>query len=175
MAKAQKAREPGAKPSIFLSHSSADAAWCRSFFEALQQKGFDIWYHEDQQSESAAQRQTANEQVRTRDVFLVVLSPDSYNAPHVQDEILLALASQRFILSVIIGDIPTLGLLTAEMHIDVRGQTLNDAAMTTDIYIEGHEGSWWYRGPQHAGAVNPMRVPARVPEAFSSLWEPGEA
>src|SRR5579862_5999448 len=172
MAKARKAKKH-AKPSLFLSHSRSDAAWLDPFVAALRQKGYDVWYPEGEQRASESRLEANQEQIRARDVFIVIWSPHASAAPHIQDEILLALQAQRFIFSLVIGDIPTLGLLTNSRRLDVPGQTLSEAVESAHFWIEGFEGAWWYHGPTHAANQLPLRIPLPVPEAFSSLWGPG--
>jgi hypothetical protein len=175
VSKAKQAKQPKPRPSLFLSHSRADAAWCDPFVLALRQKGYDVWYPEGEQQEGEARLEASQEQIRDRDVFIVIWSPNAYATPHIQDEILLALKAQRFIFSLVIGDIPTLGLLTVGRRLDVLGETLSEAVESANVWIEGFEGAWWYDGPTHVDNDLPLRIPLPVPEAFSSLWEPSEA
>ncbi|HLV99525.1 MAG TPA: SUMF1/EgtB/PvdO family nonheme iron enzyme [Ktedonobacterales bacterium] len=156
-------------PSIFLSHSRADAAWCRPFVEALRQEGYDVWYEDHVQARILTRLREIKEQISTSDIFLVILSPDSSVAPHVQDEIDLALTCNRTIIPVVIGEIKTLGMLTPRAWVDARTLTINESAWLTLQFMQSQRGiAEWHQ-------VSIVPTPHPVPEAFLALWEPGEA
>lgn len=86
---------------VFVSHSSQDNVWCRPFVEALKANGFDVWYDEQGLSGGAAWVNTLQCEVQERDVLVLVLSPEAWASHWVQEEVQLAIATQRTILPVL--------------------------------------------------------------------------
>lgn len=108
---------------IFCSHSSQDNAWCRELVVALQGAGadLDIWYDEQGLTGGAVWVQTLQRELQARDVFLLIVSPDSWNSTWVQEEIQLALATRRTILPVLHKPADVGGFLLTRQWVDVIG------------------------------------------------------
>lgn len=90
---------------IFVSHSSADNAFCQALVHALQEAGADVWY-DDEQLHTGKLLDTLTRELASRDVFLLVLSKAAFQSPWVRDEArwaynLLRREPQRIILPVI--------------------------------------------------------------------------
>ncbi|HLW01787.1 MAG TPA: SUMF1/EgtB/PvdO family nonheme iron enzyme [Ktedonobacterales bacterium] len=172
MPKATATKHPRPKPSVFLSHSRADAAWCQPFIEAVS-KTHPVQHHlaDDayEQPQSEAQLQAISEQISTHAVFVVILSPASCAAPHVQQEIDLALTDNRTIIPVVIGDIKSRGRLASRQGVDARQETVQEAARQMINLLQILYGS---ASPLRQPSVSPPRL---VLQAFQALWEPGEA
>jgi hypothetical protein len=102
--------------SIFVSHSHEDNAWCRAFVADLRTRGADAWYDEHNMGFGAL-REEIERELRSRPVFIVVLSPAAITsrwvaretdaAIHLQDQ-----QSERIILPVVAQtcDVPLLWL-----------------------------------------------------------------
>lgn len=99
------------QPRIFVSHSHKDNDWCRPFVEALKRQGLDAWYDETGMQGSQAWVATLEKEVESRDIFLLVLTPDSWVAPWVQREFQLALATGRWILPVVLKETTATGFI----------------------------------------------------------------
>jgi hypothetical protein len=67
-------------PRIFLSHSSKDAAWCAQFVDALKAGGFDVWFDVKGLYVGDQWIDTLEKELEARDVFLIVLTPDSWSS-----------------------------------------------------------------------------------------------
>ncbi len=70
---------------IFVSHSSADSAFCDLLVGALRAAGADVWY--DQHNLGAGELlNTIPEELKTRPVFIVVLSKPAFESTWVRNE-----------------------------------------------------------------------------------------
>ena len=83
------------KPTIFISHSHHDTTWCQAFVSALHGLGYSVWY-DDKGLRGREQWVSAIEhELGGRDVFAIVLTPESWQLKWVQRELQLALATDR--------------------------------------------------------------------------------
>jgi formylglycine-generating enzyme required for sulfatase activity len=106
-----------------MSHSSQDNVWCRTLVTALQRDGFDVWYDEQGLSGGAEWVQTLQREVQTREVFLLVVTPEAWNSRWVQEEIQLAIATQRTILPILLKPTTMEGFLLTRQWVDAVNQT----------------------------------------------------
>lgn len=74
---------------IFLSHSSSDADFCASLVRALRDSGADVWY-DDQNLGAGNLLEAIQREIRSREVFIVVLSPAALSSPWVREECIWA-------------------------------------------------------------------------------------
>jgi hypothetical protein len=88
-------------PRVFVSHSHQDNAWCRPFVAALRAAGYPCFYDEDSIPGSAPWVATIQREVGACAVFLLVLSPVAWESPWVQQELQLALAKLKPLLTVV--------------------------------------------------------------------------
>lgn len=117
-----------AATTIFVSHSSQDNEWCRPFVAALKQQGFDVWYDEQGLTGGSAWVVALQREAQTRDVFVLVVTPDSLASQWCQEEIQLALATRRVILPILHKPAPVEGFLLTRQWIDATGATPEVAA-----------------------------------------------
>lgn len=103
---------------IFLSHSTQDNEWCRPLVATLKSSGFDVWYDEQGLTGGTAWVQTLQREVQARDVFIVVLSPEAWASPWVQEEVQLAIATRRMILPILHKATNVGGFLVTRQWID---------------------------------------------------------
>lgn len=103
---------------LFVSHSTQDNLWCRPFVETLKRNGFDVWYDEQGLSGGAAWVETLQREVQTRDVLILVLSPEAWASPWVQEEVQLAIATRRTIVPVMHNATNVAGFLLTRQWID---------------------------------------------------------
>jgi toxoflavin biosynthesis protein ToxD len=124
-------REEGqamAAATIFISHSSQDNEWCRPFVTALQAKGFDVWYDEQGLTGGSAWVTSLQREAQSRDVFVLVVTPESLASQWCQEEIQLALATRRNILPVLHKPTKVDGFLLTRQWIDATGAAPEVAA-----------------------------------------------
>jgi TIR domain-containing protein len=76
-----------ATPTIFVSHSHNDNSWCRSFVSALKSAGYDVWYDESSLQAGQSFIKKIEQEIETRHVFLIVLTPESWTSKWVRREI----------------------------------------------------------------------------------------
>lgn len=103
---------------LFVSHSTQDNAWCRELVAALKAAGYDVWYDEQGLSGGAVWVETLQHEVQTRDVFVIVLTPEAWASPWVQEEVRLALSTQRTILPVMLKATPVAGFLLTRQWVN---------------------------------------------------------
>lgn len=74
-----------AQMQVFVSHSHKDTAFCQALAKGLRDAGADVWY--DEHNMGSGQLGPAIErELRSRPVFVVVLSPDALRSQWVEDE-----------------------------------------------------------------------------------------
>lgn len=70
---------------IFVSHSHADNAFCRTLVKALQNAGADVWYDEHNMGPGHLMK-VIQEELRARSIFMVILSAAALHSNWVEDE-----------------------------------------------------------------------------------------
>jgi formylglycine-generating enzyme required for sulfatase activity len=111
-----------ALPAIFLSHSTQDNTWCRTLVAELQAGGFDVWYDEQGLTGGTEWVQTLQREVQARPIFIPVLTPDAWASRWVQEEIQLAIATQRTIFPLLLKPTVIEGFLLTRQWIDAVGK-----------------------------------------------------
>jgi formylglycine-generating enzyme required for sulfatase activity len=104
---------------LFVSHSTQDNAWCRELVTALKAAGYDVWYDEQGLTGGAVWIETLQREVQSRDVFVIVLTPEAWTSPWVQEEVRLALSTQRIILPVMLKPTSVAGFLMTRQWVNV--------------------------------------------------------
>jgi oligopeptide transport system substrate-binding protein len=127
---------------IFVSHSHKDDEWCRGFVNALQAAGNDAWYDTSELQAADLWIPRIQQELRQRDIYLVIVTPDSAASPWVQREMQLALAANKRILPVIHKrlaghEIDEIGFLRIYQWIDVVGEDAQAAATRVDAALRG--------------------------------------
>ncbi|HEU5369254.1 MAG TPA: toll/interleukin-1 receptor domain-containing protein [Ktedonobacterales bacterium] len=113
---------------IFLSHSHKDNNWCSVFVEELKRCGADVWYDKQGLYVGAKWRETIETELTGRDIFLIVLTPDSWASSWVQDEITLAMSHQKRVVGVLHQSAQISGFITTRQMLDVIGLSGVEAA-----------------------------------------------
>ncbi len=113
---------------IFLSHSHKDNAWCDEFVNELSKYDVDIWY--DRQSLDAGARwvRTIGEELANRDLFLIILTPDSWKSEWVREELDLAFAAKKPIIALILKQTQPDGFILLRQMINIVGKDISEAA-----------------------------------------------
>jgi len=81
-------------PRVFVSHSHDDNEFCRMVVQGLRQAGYTVWYDEHNLG-SGQLRQAIEEELRSSQHFIVILSPPAVSSVWVNMEIDAALAQLR--------------------------------------------------------------------------------
>ncbi len=113
---------------IFLSHSHKDNDWCSVFVEELKRYGVDVWYDKQGLYVGAKWRETIEAELAGCDIFLVVLTPDSWSSAWVQDELTLAMSHQKRVVGVLHQRTQIGGFITTRQMLDVVGLSGVEAA-----------------------------------------------
>ena len=69
-------------PQVFISYSHGDAAWARSFAEALKQRGIRVWLDQFQIAAGESLRDALETGLRESDVFVALVDPGSALKPN---------------------------------------------------------------------------------------------
>lgn len=117
-----------AHQTIFVSHSHTDLEFCRAFVSGLKSAGCDVWYDEKGLSAGAAWVETIEHEIETRDLFVVILTPDAWGSYWVQEEIRLALTRRRRIIPVLLKPTEASGFILNRQWVNVVGMDASAAA-----------------------------------------------
>lgn len=156
----------------FVSHSHLDASWCDAFVNHLVTYGVDIWYDRQGLYAGAEWVRTIEEELTRRDLFLVVLTPESWASRWVREELALALAANKRIVGVVMKDTQVSGFIVGRQMINVVGKDSEAAALTVaeslGISVQPHEST-------HAGAPGdtPATLQSRTaedPPSVTGTW-----
>lgn len=115
---------------IFISHSHKDAGWCDSFVEQLTNYDLDIWYDRQGLYAGSQWLRTIEDELMNRDIFLVVLTPESWASEWVREELALALAAKKRIVGVMMKQTQVSGFIIQRQMLNVVGQNAATAAQT---------------------------------------------
>ncbi|HEX6800393.1 MAG TPA: TIR domain-containing protein [Ktedonobacterales bacterium] len=72
-------------PRVFISHSSADTAYCRALVERLRAAGADVWYDDDNLRTGQVWH-TIERELQSRPNFVVILTPSALASKEVERE-----------------------------------------------------------------------------------------
>lgn len=152
-------------PSLFISHSTQDLAWCRDFVAALRQAGADCFFDNDSIPGSAEWIKLIEREVGRRNVFVLVLTPHSWGARWVHEELQLALVKDNPIKPILVVQhilTPGVeGVVTTRQWINAIGL---DAAVVAQMVIEALHKRQTTLSPQPgAGGVAPGVAPGAAP------------
>jgi predicted nucleotide-binding protein len=86
------------KPSVFVSYSTRDAEWARSFARALKERGVSVWFDEFEVRPGELLPDALESAMRNSDVLVALLDPDDPSKPAVFFELGAAIGmGKRFI------------------------------------------------------------------------------
>ncbi len=163
-------------PRIFVSHSHHDNAWCRPFVAAMQSAGWDAWYDEKGLQAGAAWVKVIQTELQTREIFLLILTPDAWASEWVQDEVQLALATRRLI--VIVEHQPAMvdGFVLTRQWIRVPDLDAAAAAHQVAVALAGTATPLTNTpSPTAQSAASPLMVsPEKLPPHLAQLGFRGE-
>ncbi len=113
---------------IFLSHSHEDNDWCDRFVYELSKYDVDIWY--DHQSLDIGEQwvMTIGNEVIDRDIFLIIITPESLSSKWVQRELSLALTEEKQIIGIIQKKPKSVGWINIYQMIDGTGKDAVEVA-----------------------------------------------
>jgi hypothetical protein len=124
-------------PRIFVSHSHQDNEWCSQLVDALILAGFDVWF--DKQGLYVGDQWVSKleTEIESRDVFLVVLTPESWSSNWVRREVQLALHQDKRILGVKQKPVELSGFITTYQILDAIGQDAQRIAQQIGTTLGG--------------------------------------
>jgi formylglycine-generating enzyme required for sulfatase activity len=151
---------------LFVSHSSQDNDWCRPFVAAMTgaDPSLDVWYDEHGLSGGSAWVQTLQQELQSRDVVVLVLTPDSLASQWVQEEMQLALATRRTILPVMHKPSNLSGFLLTRQWVDVVDLSPEDAARKVLTALNSPVVF-----PEAAAPKQIVPAPELVPQPFGQM------
>lgn len=112
---------------IFVSHSHKDNVWCDKFVEGLNEYNVDIWYDKQGLKAGARWVKTIEQELESRDIFIVVITPNSWQSEWVQDELSIALSQHKRIIGIMIEDTKVGGFLATRQILSLIGRDVSNA------------------------------------------------
>lgn len=93
------------KPQIFISYSSVDADWARSFAEALKERGERVWFDQFEISAGDSLRDALEAGLRASDVFVTLVEPQNLHKPNLFFELGAAIGMRKKVVAIVPKDI----------------------------------------------------------------------
>jgi hypothetical protein len=149
---------------VFVSHSHRDNAWCRQFVPLLQQAGLDVWYDEKGLSAGAAWISVIEKELQSREIFLLILTPDSWQSEWVQREIQLAMVTKRTIIPIKLQETALTGFLLTVQWVDAMGADTGRVVHRTIDAIESR--------PDREAFIPPSGTPMAATPTTKRLSKP---
>ncbi len=115
---------------VFMSHSHCDNTWCDAFASELTRQGMNVWYDRQGLYIGAQWVKEIETELRQREIFLLIISPDSMASPWVQEEISMALVQRKRIIGVIHRPTEIQGFIANYQMFPVVGMEALPAAYT---------------------------------------------
>src|SRR5690348_10391734 len=116
-------------PRIFVSHSTKDNGWCTPFVEELHRLGFDVWFDQKGLKAGVQWMKEIEHELEARDVFVLVITPQSWAARWVGEELQLAFNHNKTIIGVIHEATPALsGFILNRQLLRFEGVVAGEAA-----------------------------------------------
>jgi hypothetical protein len=93
------------KNKVFLSYAYTDRHWVEQFARTLEKKGVDVWFDTHEIGLGEDIREKLQEGLRSSNILIIILSSNSAKSPSIFFEIGAAVADNKRIIPVVIGDI----------------------------------------------------------------------
>lgn len=117
-----------ARQPVFVSYTSKDGDFCRSFVEALKALGVDVWHDKKSLSAGTEWYAAVQREIEAREVFLILLTPTAWESQWVQAELRLAMALRRRIVPVFLEPTPVSGFIITYQSVNVAHMKPDAAA-----------------------------------------------
>lgn len=135
-------------PRIFISHSHQDDVWCQELVTNLQALNCDVWIDQQGLPGGVVWISTIERELNSRDIFLLIVTPESWTSEWVQEELRLALAKRKHILPLLLKPTPVDGFILNRQWIEVGAAGPEKAAKLVITTLEGSSASFkWNRTP----------------------------
>jgi TIR domain/Tetratricopeptide repeat len=123
----------GSPTRVYVCHSRADALTARRLADALRSVGVDARLDLSERSELDTWPMSLSEQIEEADAFVVLVSAESEQHPHVQREISEILKRTwkdegTILIPIVLGDVPLPGYLQELKTLHIESNTFPDAA-----------------------------------------------
>jgi hypothetical protein len=113
---------------IFLSHSHMDNAWCEQLVQHLHRTGLDVWFDKQGLYGGDDWVQMIERELESRDIYLFVITPDSWSSDWVRKELALAFARHKRVIGIIHKPTDITGFLMTYQLLDATTLTTLEAA-----------------------------------------------
>lgn len=110
------------QPTVFLSHGTADRPWASKLELELKHQGYDVFFAERDLRAGEVWPIKLAREILSRDVFVIVLTPESWASKWVKSEYSLAELHNKRIISVLLKPTTTIGFLEIYQSINGIGQ-----------------------------------------------------
>ena len=89
------------KRQVFISHSTRDAEWARSFAKALKDRGISVWFDEFDVRPGESVREALEAGLRSSDVLVALFDPDSQARPNLFFELGAAIGMGKRVVPIV--------------------------------------------------------------------------
>jgi predicted nucleotide-binding protein len=95
------------KPKVFISYSQADVdkEWLRAFIHSLETRGVSVWFDESQLHPGDSIRDAVEEGLRSSDIIVAVVSPNSLERPNLFFELGAAVGMGKRVVAIVPSDL----------------------------------------------------------------------
>lgn len=118
---------------VFLSHSSADTAWCNRLVDHLESAHVDVWYDKKGIYIGAEWIQVIERALTECAIYMIVLTPDAWQSRWVKGELALALAQEKQIIGIMHKQTDVSGFITNYQLVNAVGK---DATVVGRMIVE---------------------------------------
>jgi len=94
-----------AQRTVFISHSSRDTAWARSFARALKERGVRAWFDEFELQPGEPRQDAIETALRNSDVLVPLVDPESNWKPNLFFELGLAIGTGKRVVPIVPKDL----------------------------------------------------------------------
>jgi TIR domain len=88
-------------PQVFISYSSSNADWARSFAEALKGRGVRVWFDQFDIPAGESWRDALEAGLRASDVFVTLLEPENFHRPNLFFELGAAIGMRKKVVAIV--------------------------------------------------------------------------
>lgn len=93
------------EPKVFISHSTNDADWARSFAQALKERGVSVWFDEFDVKPGESWRDAIEAGLRGSDILVALVDQEASSKPSLFFELGAAISMGKRVVSIVPKDI----------------------------------------------------------------------
>lgn len=95
------------KKNVFISHSQTNSKWARKLAKELESKGLQVWLDEELMKPGSSAQRGIEKALKESDTIIALVDEESATSPNLFFEMGLAVAMEKRILPVLLGEVDT--------------------------------------------------------------------